>query len=127
MRALRRNRQTFWYSLYEGMTMLQVDGLYTGEKGKTYSDPVMYKANISAAQGDVEARQFGENISYDRVICMDLTAPPIDEYTRLWVDREPYDGNGNLTAHDYIVRKVARSLNSVNVAISRVDVSEEDH
>lgn len=107
--------------------MLQVDGLYTGEKGKTYSDPAMYKANISAAQGDVEARQFGENISYDRVICMDLTAPPINEYTRLWVDRDPYDENGNLTAHDYIVRKVARSLNSVNVAISRVDVSEEDH
>lgn len=127
MKTLRRNKRTFWYSLYEGNAMLTKDGLYTGEKGKTYSDPVMYKANISAAQGDVEARQFGENISYDRVICMDLTAPPINEYTRLWVDREPYDGNGNLTAHDYIVRKVARSLNSVNVAISRVDVSEEDH
>lgn len=123
MKTLRRNKRTFWYSLYEGNAMLTKDGLYTGEKGKTYSDPVRCKANISAAQGDVEARQFGENILYDKVICMDLSAPPIDEYTRLWVDREPYV-NGELTAHDYIVRRVAKSLNSVNVAISRVDVSE---
>lgn len=124
MRTLRRNKRQFWYSLYEGNAPLMENGLYTGEKGKTYSDPAMYKANISAAQGDVESRQFGENISYDRVICMDLSAPPINEYSRLWVDREPYDDFGNPTPHDYIVRKVARSLNSVNVAISRVDVSE---
>lgn len=127
MRTLRRNRRTFYYALYEGDAPLMENGLYTGEKGKTYSDPAKYKANISAAQGDVEARQFGEDISYDRVICMGLSAPPINEYSRLWVDREPYDGQGDLVAHDYIVRRVARSINSVNVAISRVDVSEEDH
>ena len=64
---------------------------------------------------------------------MDADAPPIDEYTILWIDSVPeVDGNGELavnkkgdvlTPHDYIVKKVARSLNSVSVAISKVKVS----
>lgn len=64
---------------------------------------------------------------------MDCDAPPIDEYTVLWVDRTPQmDEEGNLavnekgeviTPHDYIVKKVAKSLNVVSLAISKVSVS----
>ena len=64
---------------------------------------------------------------------MDNDAPPIDEYTVLWVDTVPQvdeDGalvtneeNEVITPHDYIVKKVARSLNSVSIAISKVNVS----
>lgn len=64
---------------------------------------------------------------------MGTDAPPIDEYTVLWVDTVPTvdeDGvlavneNGEiLTPHDYIVKKVAKSLNSVSIAISKVNVS----
>jgi len=64
---------------------------------------------------------------------MDNNAPPIDEYTILWIDTVPQvdengalvvNGDGDvLTPHDYIVKKIARSLNSVSVAISKVKVS----
>ena len=64
---------------------------------------------------------------------MDNDAPPIDEYTILWIDTVPQVGEDGalitneegevLTPHDYIVKKVARSLNSVSVAISKVTVS----
>ena len=97
--------------------------------------PVLYEvyANISAAKGETQTRQFGENESYDKVIVMDGDAPPIDEYAVLWVDRIPQlDDNGDLavnekgeviTPHDYIVKKVAKSLNVVSLAISKVSVS----
>ena len=61
---------------------------------------------------------------------MDNSAPPIDEYSELWVDTMPQlDASGNLfldgdgmeiTPHDYEVKKVARSLNSVSYAIYKV-------
>ena len=64
---------------------------------------------------------------------MGSDAPSIDEYTVLWVDTAPrVDETGALvtnddgevvTPHDYIVKKVAKSLNSVSIAISKVVVS----
>ena len=84
-------------------------------------------------KGETQTRQFGENESYDKVIVMNSDAPPIDEYAVLWVDRIPQlDENGDLavnekgeviTPHDYIVKKVAKSLNVVSLAISKVSVS----
>ena len=57
----------------------------------------------------------------------------MDEYSILWIDSEPeLDANGALvlnedgtvkTPHDYIVKKVAMSLHSVLLAISKVTVS----
>ena len=105
----------------------------TGEYDIHRGKPTEFFANISAAKGETQTRQFGENESYDKVIVMDCDAPPIDEYSVLWVDTVPQlnedgslavDEEGNvLTPHDYIVKKVAKSLNSVSVAISKVTVS----
>ena len=90
-------------------------------------------ANISAAKGETSTRQFGESESYDKVIVMGTDAPAIDEYTVLWIDKTPQidetgalatDDNGELiTPFDYIVKKVAKGLNSVSIAISKVNVS----
>ena len=90
-------------------------------------------ANISAAKGETQTRQFGENESYDKVIVMDFITPPIDEYSVLWVDTLPIlnadgslkvnDAGEVITPHDYVVKKVAKSLNSVSIAISKVTVS----
>lgn len=79
---------------------------------------------MSAAKGETSARQFGENESYDKVIVMDNEAPPIDEHTILWVDTLPsFDETGAIiTPHDYVVKKVAKSMNSVSIAISKVSV-----
>ena len=64
--------------------------------------------------------QFGNSALFDRVIVTcDLTCP-IDENSVLWVDREPGDGS---VKHDYVVKKVARSIHSIAIAISKVEIS----
>lgn len=125
--------RTFHYALYEGKNEMEDEyGNTTGEYEVVYSNPVECRANISAAQGEVQSRQFGESESYDKVIVLDDRDIPIDEYSVLWVDTTPQiDENGKLaldeqgeviTPHDYIVKKVARSLNNVSIAISKVRV-----
>lgn len=61
--------------------------------------------------------------------CLGTDTPPIDEYTVLWVDKNiQVDETGALVTFlmvgslllDYIVKKVAKSLNSVSVAISKI-------
>lgn len=134
MRCMQRNKVKVFYALYEGKEALTDDyGNVTGEYAVKHGNPIEFAANVSAAKGETQTRQFGENESYDKVIVLDSDAPPIDEYAVLWVDRTPQlDENGNLvvnekgeiiTPHDYIVKKVAKSLNVVSLAISKVSVS----
>lgn len=134
MKCLERNKVRFFYSLYQGKEAItDDDGNVTGEYELKYGNPVEWYANISAAKGETQTRQFGENESYDKVIVMDNTAPPIDEYSVLWIDSAPQlDEDGSLvtnvqgeivTPHDYIVKKVAKSLNVVSLAICKVTVS----
>lgn len=134
MKCMRRNKVGFYYALYAGSDTIKDEyGNTLGESDVKYGDPVLCSANISAAQGETETRQFGENVSYDKVIVMDADSPPIDEYTVLWIDTVPElkddgslavdDEGAVITPHDYIVKKVARSLNSVSFAVSKVNVS----
>lgn len=128
------NKQRFFYALYTGREELEDEyGNKSGEYKLLYSNPVEYFANISAARGETQSNQFGENIVYDKSIILDKGAVDLDEYSILWIDSEPeLDANGALvlnedgtvkTPHDYIVKKVAMSLHSVLLAISKVTVS----
>lgn len=133
MRCLERNKQTFYYALYDKKTPLKDEyGNYSSEYEVLYHKPVKLKANISAAVGEAVTRQFGDDLQYDRVILMEKDSAPIDEYSVLWIDRVPQldesgelalDEGGNIVSpHDYIVRKVAESLNHKMIAISKVNV-----
>lgn len=133
MRCLERNKRPFYAALYVGSKeIIDEYGNATGQYGPIYSNPMKMFGNISAAQGDTEARQFGGSTDYDKVIVLDTPNPQIDEYSRLWIDSEPtlskdgalaLDSRGNAkTPHDYIVKKVASSLNSTSIAISKVTV-----
>lgn len=134
MRCMNRNKVKFFYALYVGREPITDEyGNVTGEYDVKHGNPTEGYANISAAKGETQTRQFGESETYDKVIVMDNEAPQIDEYSVLWVDTEPQinedgslavDEEGNiLTPHDYIVKKVAKSLNDVSIAISKVNVS----
>ena len=134
MRCLNKNKVTFFYSLYEGREPIVDEyGNVTGEYDVKHGNPLKGSANISAAKGETQTRQFGESEIYDKVIVTDNNAPPIDEYSVLWVDTVPQlnedgslakDENGDvITPYDYIVKKVAKSLNNVSIAISKVSVS----
>lgn len=134
MRGLKRNKQTLWYALYSGKTeLIDEYGNRTGQFAIEYEKPCRTEANISPASGETSIAQFGESERYDKVIVFAGTDVPIDEYAVLWIDREPaLDANGELqkesdggvlTPHDYVVKRVARSLNSTAYAVDKVRVS----
>lgn len=133
MKTLMRNKSEFWYALYQSREQITDEyGNVTGEYKLTWSNPKSFWANVSAAKGEISTRQFGESETYDKVIVADNSLPAIDEYTVLWIDSVPtlnkdgslaVDDNGAvITPHDYIVKKLAKSLNSVSIAISKVKV-----
>lgn len=125
MRGMVRNKSKFYYASYIGETGITDEyGNLTGEYNLVYGNPIKMLGNVSAAQGEIQNRQFGESESYDKVIVLDDKNAPINEYSILWVDTLPHlneDGSTD-TPHDYVVKKVARGLNGVSIAISKVDV-----
>ena len=125
MRTLTRNKIRIYYANYRDKTPLKDEyGNLSGEYKVTYENPVVVMANVSAARGESTTRQFGEDVSYDRIIVLDDPAFPIAETSILWIDTLPditVDGSTN-TPHDYIVKQVAPSLNSVSIAVSKVNV-----
>lgn len=134
-RMLFRNKQPFWYALYDH-TATQFDE-YGNETNPhaVYKNPVKAYGNISAAQGEVAERQFGDTDDYDRVIVLGDRDTPINEYAVLWIDTVPElnlwgelvtDANGDAkTPFDYIVKKVGRGLpnfGSAVISVSKVNV-----
>lgn len=135
MRCLLRNKVRFFYALYDKKEeIIDEYGNMTGEYAVTHGNPVECYGNISAARGEMATCQFGENEAYDKILVLDNASPKIDEYTVLWIDTIPkLNKDGTLrknsvgevdTPYDYIVKKVARSLNSVSIAIRKVNVRE---
>lgn len=122
MRCLERNKQTVWYSLYSDESIqYDTNGYETSEPDIEYSDPVPIRVNVSPATGRVAVELFGNLKEYDRVLVTDDMDCPISETSVLYIDNEPAaDGS---VPYDYIVRRVARSLNSISIAVSRVEVT----
>lgn len=124
MKVMERNKRTFWYCLYDRKEpIVDEDGNETGEEQIVYKPAQSIRANISAASGSSQVEQFGNLAGYDKVIVLDDTSCLIDENTVLFIDKEPeYDEDGK-PLYDYMVKRVAKSLNSVSVAATKVSVS----
>ena len=121
MRCLERNKRTIHYALYLGKApILDDDGNDTGETVPSYSDPVEFKINTSPASGESATRQFGEIVDYDRTLVTTNTTLPIDENSILWIDE-----SDTSKPYDYIVKKVAKGLNSILFAVKKVKVSTD--
>lgn len=118
MRSAVINKQTIYYALYTGITdAVDSDGFLTGEKVKTYAEPVEFRINVSPSKGYAKVEPFGIETSYDRVMnTCDLTCP-INEETLVWVDKTPQDG-----PHNYRVTRVAPGLKNIVYAIQGVSV-----
>lgn len=125
MKLLHRNKIRIFYANYRDKIPLRDEyGNMTGEYEISYTNPMDVCANISAARGEATTREFGDDESYDRVIVLDDPNFPIAVTSILWIDTLPEiaeDGSTD-TPHDYIVKKVAPSLNSVSIAVSKVNV-----
>lgn len=119
MRLVRRNLRTVYYKLYQGFSpLLDEDGYETGEPEIEYGEPVEMKANISPASGSAQREQFGNLEDYDKVMITDDMNCPINENSLLYVDETDLEAEA-----DYVVRRVAKSLNHISYAISKVKVS----
>ncbi len=115
MRCMQRNKKTFYYANYvEKNEIFDEYGNRTGEYQIEYSEPVKAYGNISPAQGSTAIELFGHIENYDKVIVMDDTN--IEIHSILWIDVQPDE------PYNYIVKKIAKSLNSVSIAVQKVDV-----
>lgn len=146
MRTQKRNETEFWYCLYKGESeLIDKNGNRTGEKAVLYKAPVKMKANVSPATGVSNTEQFGNLENYDKVIVLCDMKCPIDENSVLFIDKEPETtevssfevveatalfGESTVTEsvlvlpkHDYIVRRVAKSINGISIAVRKVKVS----
>lgn len=142
-----RNDTDFWYCLLDPTTehaVIDEHGNETGEIIPHYEEAQSYFANISPATGQAQTEQFGNLDSYDKVIVTRDMECPIDEHSVLFIEKEPeyttvathevVEGNAlyaddeivevvySQPKYDYIVKRVARSLNSISIAIRKVDV-----
>lgn len=116
MRDLKRNQSTVFYSL-KSKTRDSVDR--NGNPTYSYSEPIEGKFSLSPNQGEADMQPFGRDVDYDRnMITHDMNCE-IDEYSHLWIDKDP-----NNESYNYIVKKVAKSLNCIKFAIKEVNTSK---
>lgn len=142
MRAMEINKRDLQYCLYTGKEEIRdINGYATGEYILTYEPPEHFRANVSPAAGQASLEQFGTLDAYDKSIITDWLACPIDENSVLFIDKEPEytsvvtyvedpEAPGTyietvkaVLMPEYIVRRVAKSINSISIAIQKVSTS----
>ena len=144
MTGLNRNKKPFCYCLYDDEVNLYDEyGNETGGKLLMYHEAVEMKANISPATGQSNTEQFGTLDNYDKVIVTTDMDCPIDENSVLFIDKVPEYGDSVIIGYkesgtvlgdpvpiiykpplyDYSMRRVAKSLNSISIAVHKVKVS----
>lgn len=124
MKLLKRNLSPVYYCLYSSkQPRTDEDGYETGEEQVVYGPPVKLVCSVSPATGYAQVNMFGSLESYDKVLITDDRSCPIDENTVLFIDKEPeFNADGD-PLFDYTVRRVAKSINSISYAVSKVKVS----
>lgn len=120
MRGLERNKQPVWYARYEGKTeIIDANGNRTGEFIESYSDPVKVMMNVAPARGYIDWSPFGVFTPYDIAAMTNDTDLPITETSIIWVYKAPPE------PHNYVVVRIARSINNVVYALRGVDSAED--
>ena len=137
MRTLQRNKRPICYALYNGVTeAVDNDGNYTGEQVVTYGNPVKTKMNVSGARGKAEIEMFGVENPFTHTLITDDLETPFDTQTIWWVNTSPVSavagiavagiavcGMAHSQPHDFRCTGVARTNNTVTIALAEVDVS----
>lgn len=113
MRTIIRDKSLVYYSnATEGVDE------WGNTVNNVYETPIPIRLSVSVEQGVLLQRQYGKQVNYDRVIITELTELPIQESTRFWIDESINN------PHNYIVKKIARSKNFINIGLDRVDLTK---
>lgn len=119
MRNLLRNTQPVFFKLFLGeKEVVDQYGNSTGSYVPVYSELHSAMLSVSPNKGSTEVEQFGTLLDYDRTMTTADINVPIDENTVLWLDGADTSGPWN-----YVVTKRAPWKNSIQFAVSRVNVS----
>ena len=135
MRTLNKNKQKMWYALqseelipiYDSYT--DEDGVEhkveTGEYRRPYLLPVAFEGNIATSGGDAESVEYGLDLAdYEAILIVAKDSLPIGETSVIWLNTEPVINEDEETSDessaDYIVRKVAPSLNYDKFILKKV-------
>lgn len=119
MRNLKRNLfPVFYRNLVGQQDVTDEYGNLTGEYIPVYGDMLSCLACVSPNKGSTEAEQFGTDPDYDRTITTVEAWLPIDENTVMWLD-----GADTRGPYNYIVSRVSRWKNSLQIAVKQVEVS----
>ena len=142
MRTLQRNKRPAWFCLFLGVSeVVDADGNYTGEYDAEYAPPQKVMVNISPATGKDAIEVFGTDEMYDKMIVVDWSenvvfspndydgladddgrlfgVGMIDNNTVWFIDHAPTDDS--LTKHDYIIKKIAKSINNICIAVQKIN------
>ena len=147
MRILARNKKDLWYANRSSDSYVtDNNGLKTGEKRQTYSNPVKVRmsmaissgANNLGSQGIASLEPYGIVTGYTaRAVTEDLNCP-MEEQSKVWYGIEPTHSetitttvNGQTTTeevevpnpHNYVVVRKAKSLNHLIYYLKEVDVA----
>ena len=119
MRELEINKKTIHYATFEGYTnAVDASGYKTGEKTKTYSDPVPFRINVSSAKGNAERDILGIDLNYSRTMTTADMNCPIQEDTILWIN-----ASADSDPPDHVVVRKAVGLHDIVYAIREVTLS----
>ena len=134
MRTLKKNKQQMYYAnqdrevpIYEYYE--DADGnmypLDTGETKLVYGEPILFEGNIAMSGGEVEAQEFGLDVSgYDAILITSKDLIPIDETSLIWFESEVVYENEEQKipdefSADYRVLAVKPSLNVSKYVLGR--------
>ena len=110
-----------WYALCTGKTeVIDEYGNHTGVFELTYSKPVYYPVNMSESRNIVKHEAFGVTADYDRTFVTTDMSCPITEDSIIWFGADP-----TTEPHNYVVHRIANSLNSITIAIREVDLRKD--
>ena len=125
MKTLLRDRKKVFYANPTGETdKTDSYGNITAVPDVSYSKPVCYdKLSAAKVQGAIKAEAFGLTGVYQTSFVTSDMKCPFQVDTRLWIDTPPYDNNGNVTPHNYVVKAMIPSINCIRVIVEEVSVS----
>lgn len=127
MRDSVANSKQMWYALYTGKAKVyDSNGDFTGETTSGYSEPVPFRANLSATRGTqgftgtgASTDYFGADVKYDRIISTCRMDLPINEYSLVWIT-EPATlagGGTDFDRADFKVTAVATGIHHMKYAV----------
>lgn len=120
MRSLNRNKSTFYYAHKLGeKPIVDKMGNYTSETETEYTEPHMKRMNVSVVSGQDVVQAFGNMTEYSRVISTTEMDWEVAEGDIVWIESNPESDKPN-----YVVQRVAKSLNSMLVALKETKTGE---